>query len=165
MSYRFRRKKETKNQREKKCRKNKCNDNMLNIRENPSHARRHLSVVFFPIIPQTLRIVALLPIKLEPPLVLGSLDFGELDAGTGSLDEDGTPPVGRGSPEVMPTVAKRDGGRMPFDAAVLLAVGIFIDGALLSDDAVGFNILDLTVPPSGFSVCASWEGMHASKGE
>lgn len=114
-----------------------------------------------PVVSQTLRIVAPLPI------VLGSLDFGMLDAGTGSLDEDGTPPVGRGSPEAMPTVAKRDGGRMLFDAAMGLdGVGIFIDGALLSDDAVGFNILDLTVPPTGgFSICAGWEGVHASRGE
>lgn len=101
---------------------------------------------------------------LELPLVLGSLEFGALDAGTGSREEGSTPPVGRGSPEAMPTVAKRDVGRMTFDAAVIFdAVGILMDGALLSDDAVGFNILDLTVSPT--SVCASWEGMHTSRGE
>jgi len=89
----------------------------------------------------------------ELPIVLGGLEFGALDAGTGSRDEDCTPPVGRGSPEAMPTLAKRDGGRVIFDAVMVLdAVGILIDGALLRDDAVGFNILDLTAPPTSVSV-------------
>jgi hypothetical protein len=74
-------------------------------------------------------------------------------AGAGSLDEGGSPPVGWGSPEAMPTVAKRDGGRRIFGAAVVLdTVGIFTDGALLSDDAVGFSNLDLSVPLGGFII-------------
>lgn len=97
--------------------------------------------------------MALLPIVLELEVRLGNLDFCALMAGAGSLDEGSAPPVGRGSPEAMPTVAKRDGGRKLFDAAVVLdAVGIFAGGALLSDDAVGFNNLDLSVPPGGFIV-------------
>lgn len=105
----------------------------------------------------------LLPTMPELPLVLGNFDFGALYAGIGSLDEGGAPPVGRGNPDAMPRVAKRDGGRTPFVVVVELnAVGIFIDGALLSDDAVGFNILDPTVPLTGFSICA---GRHASNGK
>lgn len=107
----------------------------------------------------------LLPMVLELPTTLGSLDFGALVVGAGSLDEDSAPPVGRGSPETMPTVAKRDGGRRLFNAAVVLdTVGIFTGGALLSDDAVGFNNLDLSVPLGGFIVCAGWEGMDVSRG-
>jgi hypothetical protein len=139
---------------------------MLDIREIPIHARRLPFFIFFFIISQTLRIVALLPIVLELEVMLGNFDFCALMAGAGSLDEGSAPPVGRGSPEAMPTVAKRDGGRRLFGAAVILdAVGIFTDGALLSDDAVGFSNLDLSVPLGGFIVCADWEGMHASRDE
>jgi hypothetical protein len=110
--------------------------------------------------------VALLPIVLELPTTLGSLDFGALMVGAGSLDEGSAPHVGRGSPEAMPTVAKRDGGRRLFDAAVVLdAVGIFTGGALLSDDAVGFSNLELSVPLGGFIVCAGWEGMYIPRDE
>jgi hypothetical protein len=102
---------------------------------------------------------------LELPTTLGSFNFGALMVGAGSLDEGSAPPVGRGSPEAMPTVAKRDGGRRLFDAAVVLdTAGIFTGGALLSDDAVGFSNLDLSVPLGGFIVCAGWEGMNVSRG-
>lgn len=110
--------------------------------------------------------MALLPIVLELLVILGSFDFGALMVGVGSLDEGSAALVGRGSPEAMPTVAKRDGGRTLFDAAVVLdAGGIFTGGALLSDDAVGFSNLDLSIPLGGFIVCAGWEGMHMSRGE
>lgn len=137
---------------------------MLDIREIPSHV--HLPfVVFLFITSQTLRMVALLPIVLELLVMLGSFDFGALMVGAGSLDEGSAPPVGRGSPEAMPIVAKRDGGRRLFDVAMVLdAVGIFTGGALLSDDAVGFSNLDLSVPLDGF-VCTGWEGMDISRGE
>lgn len=139
---------------------------MLDIREIPFHARRLPFFVFLFIIFQTLRIVALLPIVLELEVMLSNFDFCALMAGAGSLDEGSAPPVGRGSPEAMPTVPKRDGGRRLFDAAVVLgAVGIFTGGTLLSDDAVGFNNLDLRVPLDGFIVCAGWEGMYVSTGE
>ncbi|KAG2069563.1 hypothetical protein BDR04DRAFT_1119023 [Suillus decipiens] len=52
--------------------------------------------------------------------MLGSFNFGTLMAGTRSLDEGSAPPVGWGSPEAMPTVAKGDGGRRLFDTAVVI---------------------------------------------
>lgn len=108
--------------------------------------------------------MALLPIVLELPTTLGNFDFGALMVGAGSLDEGSAPPVGRGSPEAMPIVAMRDGGRRLFDAVVVLdVVDTFTGGALLSDDAVGFSNLDLSVPFDGLIVCAGWEDTCTSR--
>ncbi|KAG1841007.1 hypothetical protein DFJ58DRAFT_78969 [Suillus subalutaceus] len=70
------------------------------------------------------------------------------------------------APRPCPQSQSAMAGARLFDAAVVLdAVGIFTGGALLSDDAVGFNNLDLRVPLGSFIVCAGREGMYVSTGE